>query len=102
MPLHPQLKVLADGRIYSAPGALEAGLVDRIAGIEEAIDRLEELAGLGESQVVSYHRTSEWRNNLYTRAPEQTGPPVVQLDLRQIFGDMPAPGFHYLWLPQLD
>jgi protease-4 len=93
---------LADGRIYSANGALSNGLIDRIGSIEEAIDRLEELAGISESQVVSYHRPSEWRNNLYTGAPALAGPPIVQLDLRQMFGPLPKPGFHYLWLPQLD
>jgi protease-4 len=97
-----RLETIADGRIYSANGALEAGLIDRIAGIEEAIDRLETLAGLSESQVVSYHRSSEWRNNLYTQVPASSGPPVLQLDLRQVFGHLPSPGFHYLWLPQLD
>ena len=93
---------LADGRIYSANGALEAGLIDRIAPIEDAIDRIEELAGISESQVVSYHRPSEWRNNLYNRGNVPSHPSVLQLDLRQVFGSLPKPGFHYLWLPQLD
>jgi len=93
---------LADGRIYSANGALEAGLIDRIAPIEDAIDRIEELAGISESQVVSYHRPSEWRNNLYNRGNVPSHPSVLQLDLRQVFGSLPRPGFHYLWLPQLD
>ena len=90
---------LADGRIYSAPQALELGLIDGIGDIEESIARLEELAGVTQSRVVSYHRSNEWRNNLFTHAP---GPPVLQVDLRSIFGPLPAPGFHYLWAPGLD
>ena len=96
-----QVDALADGRVHAGQAALELGLVDRIAPIEDAIERLEELAGIADSRVVTFHRTGEWRNNLFTRAPAA---PVVQLelDLRQLFGPLPRPGFHYLWLPRLD
>jgi len=91
---------LADGRVYSAPQALENGLIDEIGDIEGAIDQLRKRAGIaGPAQVVSYHRHAEWRNNLFTRAPAA---PAIQLDLTQLLGPMPRPGFHYLWMPGLD
>jgi protease-4 len=91
---------LADGRVYSAPQALEHGLIDAIGDIEDSVDRLEALAGIeGPSRVVSYHRPNEWRNNLFTRAPAA---PAIQLDLSQLFGPLPRPGFHYLWIPGVD
>jgi ClpP class serine protease len=89
---------LADGRIYSAPQALKSGLIDRVGGIEEAVSRLESRVGTDRSFVVSYHRPTEWRNNLYTRAPlprprtaSATDPGSWMQWLR--------PGFHYLWWP---
>jgi protease-4 len=91
---------LADGRVYSASQALEHGLIDEIGDIEDTIDRLEKLAGIaGAARVVSYHRPTEWRNNLFTRAPPA---PAIQLDLTQLFGPLPRPGFHYLWMPGFD
>ncbi|MEZ4215688.1 MAG: signal peptide peptidase SppA [Myxococcota bacterium] len=86
---------LADGRVYVAQQALENGLIDRIGTIEEAVARVEALAGVSSSRVVSYHRPNEYRDNLYTRAAPG---PVLQLDLRPLLG--PSPGFHYLWLPR--
>ena len=92
-----QVKKLADGRIYSANQALEAGLVDGIGTIDDAVVRMKELAGMGRAQVVSYHRSSEYRKNLYTEAPGGSAP---RLDLSSLLGIPPArPGFHYLWLP---
>ena len=82
---------LADGRIYSAPQALENGLVDRIGGIEDAVGALEARVGANASWVVSYHRPREWRQNLHSKvdaAAPATGPGA----LRPL-----APGFLYLW-----
>jgi protease-4 len=93
------VQVLADGRVFSASQALEHGLIDEIGTIEESVGHLERRAGVSESLVVSYHRPSEWRDNLFTRGPAS---PVMQLDLRQLFGPLPQPGFHYLWMPGLD
>ena len=106
-----RIGTLADGRIYSAPQALENGLIDGIGSLEESIDRLETLAGIGQSRVVSLHRPGEYRNNLFTRAP--TSPPGVLPTgageggpalggARSLLRSLPGPGFHYLWLPGLD
>lgn len=86
---------LADGRIYSAPQALELGLVDRIGDIREGIEQTRIRAGLSEARVVSYHRPREWRQHVYNQAP--TGETAVRLGPR-----LPAwerPGFMYLWAP---
>jgi protease-4 len=88
---------VSDGSIFSAPQALEKGLVDEIGTIEETVDWLEERIGSAETRVVSYHRPREWRRNFYNAAP--TGPPAVQLDLGSVLGSLQRPGFHYLWWP---
>jgi protease-4 len=86
---------LADGRLFSADQALENGLIDRIGSIEEAVARLEARAGVGSSTVVSYHRPSEWRRNLYTRATP--GAPELGSGGGASAEDWLRPGFHFLW-----
>lgn len=44
-----QVKVLADGRIYSGRQAKEAGLVDTIGDLQDAIDKAGELGGIGKN-----------------------------------------------------
>ncbi|MBO7686477.1 MAG: S49 family peptidase [Kiritimatiellae bacterium] len=48
-----KVRALADGRAYAAPDAKEKGLVDAIGYAEDAMEKLEEMAG-GEVCVVAY------------------------------------------------
>jgi protease-4 len=90
-----RIEALADGRIYSASQALEAGLVDALGDLPEAVTAAKTAAGIaGEAQVVVYHRPGEEPENLFwARAPappEATAFPAAQL---------PDPAFLYLWWP---
>ena len=88
---------LADGRIYTARQALNAGLVDEIGYLEDAIDRAREAAHIqGEVRVVAYHRSGSPHDNIYSRT--STPEPAVAIDLLPRGLDLPA-GFYYLWLP---
>lgn len=52
---------IADGRILTGNQALELGLIDAFGGVEEAVDRAWELAGLdGEPQVVRFVEPKPW------------------------------------------
>lgn len=95
-----QVDALADGRIYSAPQALAAGLVDRIGSLEDSVGVVEQRAGIEDARVVTYHRPREYRNNLYTRGP--TPPPQLKIELLPDWPDIPRPAFLYLWAPGLD
>lgn len=100
---------LADGSVYSAPQATASGLVDGIAPIEATVRRAAELAGLGDSfRVVSYHRPSEFRNNLHTRsvgqAPSAKADGAGEADWQALMDRAGIrargeAGFHYLWWP---
>lgn len=48
-----KVRALADGRVYAASDAVEKGLVDAIGYAEDAMEKLEEMAG-GEVCVVAY------------------------------------------------
>jgi len=92
------LERVADGSIFSAPQALELGLVDAIADLEESVARTRLAAGLTEARVVRYHRPREYANNLYTRG----GPlaPKLRLELPGWQALAFRPGFYFLWAPE--
>jgi protease-4 len=65
---------LADGRIYTGRQAQELGLVDQLGGLEEAIDRAAELAGLEDPSVITYREPrsiAEWMTGM-SRADMKT------------------------------
>ncbi|MEM9177383.1 MAG: signal peptide peptidase SppA [Myxococcota bacterium] len=103
-----QVASLANGRIYSAPQALENGLVDRIGAMGDAIGLLSDRMGAPNVRVVAYHSPNRPRSNIYMQAPGAVLPPgasIPSLDpaamgqaLAPILG---RPGFHYLWWPGL-
>ena len=57
-----RVRALADGRAYAAPDAVEKGLVDAIGYAEDAMAKLQELAG-GEVCVVAYDAPPEREAN---------------------------------------
>jgi protease-4 len=91
-----EIEGLADGRIYSARQAKDAGLVDHVGDIEVALERVRESAGLGAVRVIRYHRASEYQSNLFTRSnlPRAGAPSVMP-----VWPKLRAPGFFYLWAP---
>jgi protease-4 len=91
---------VTDGRIITAGQALQAGLVDRIGYLDDAISVAKQRAGLTEARVILYRRGNEFSENIYSKAA--TTPPQVNLinfDLGTLAGRGPA--FMYLWEPQL-
>ncbi len=102
-----RVAALADGRIYSAPQALDEGLIDGIGTLEDAVVGLERQLGVTASRVVSYHRPREVRRNLYTQSP--SSPPAAAAlaspgsagALSPLERLLARPGFHYLWWPGL-
>jgi protease-4 len=93
-----KLKPVADGRLLTATQALEAGLVDSIAYLEDAVDEAKARAGLEDAAVVTYGRSYQYKNNLYSQAPAGPAMTVLNVDVGEAFGALPA-GFYYLWSP---
>lgn len=84
-----KIRELADGRIYTGRQALEAGLIDRLGGFEDAVDYLAEMAGIqGEPRIV---REKEETGLLYR---------LFKGNAQSILGHSllkPFSGFQYLW-----
>ncbi len=97
---HAALDKLATGQIFTAQQAKEAGLVDEIGFLEEAVDRAIELAKLDEKkvQVIRYVPESRFASLLLGGQGEGR----VTLDLRMLL-DLSSPRAYYLctWLPAL-
>jgi len=93
---------LADGRVYSAKQALDAGLIDRITTLRKSIDVVKERAGLGNVRLVAYDRPSGYRPNYYAMPPRMPTGDVnlIHLDLGSLF-ESTTPRFMYLWQPGL-
>jgi protease-4 len=92
-----QIMKLADGRVYTAPQALEAGLIDRIATLEEAVQIAKQRANVKVAHTVVYHRPLEWKSSIYAKAPPAATPTVnlVNIDLPPDWSMRPR--FMYLW-----
>ncbi len=91
---------VTDGRIITAGQALQAGLVDRIGYLDDAIGVAKERAGLTEARVILYRRGNEFSENIYSKAgtaPAQVN--LINFDLGALVGRGPA--FMYLWEPRL-
>ena len=89
-----RIESLADGRVYSAPQALEAGLVDALGDLPQAVEAAKTAAGIsGDARVVVYHRQGEEPEGLYWA--EAAASPANALDLTRLAG----PTFLYLWAP---
>jgi protease-4 len=97
----PRVRKLADGRVYLAPEAREAGLIDELGTLHDAIRAAKQAAGLGETPVVvvEYARPLAHRPNIYadtTDVPAQVN--LVNVDLPDWLHGA-SPQFMYLWAP---
>ena len=94
-----ELKKLADGRIFTASQALEAGLIDEIGYFDSALKKMLELSSLEEAKVVTYTYYPKQKTNIY--ASQLNSPsPFEGEGIREMAQSLKS-GFYYLWHPQL-
>ncbi|MCP5068504.1 MAG: signal peptide peptidase SppA [bacterium] len=89
------IEKLADGRIYSAKQAEEAGLVDALGDLPEAVTATLERAGLEQARLVVYHKGNDPHENLYSGETQSPAPNGL-LEMVQGVG---RPAFLYMWVP---
>jgi protease-4 len=89
---------LADGRIYTAPQALDRRLIDAIGYMPDALAAARQAIGVDEAKVIVYKRPREYQATYYaqTRTEAHALDSTVER-LAALTG--PGPRFLYLWAP---
>ncbi len=88
------IRPLADGRVFTARQALDAGLIDDIGYLDNAIAQAKKEAGLEEARIITYHRPSAYKNNIYA----QTSFSIFNFGGGEFSTFLPV-RFMYLWNP---
>lgn len=94
------LKELADGRVYTAPQALQYKLIDQIGYFDAALDKVLALAGIKAARVTVYTHFPSRKTNIYAPAAQSTSPFNMSTFYDKVFPTLKT-GFYYLWLPSL-
>ncbi len=87
-----RVRKLADGRIYTSTEAKEAGLIDGIGYLDDALSQAKKLANISRATVVTYVKPGEFRPTIYS----------LNMNLFNLnVGELADPGtkFTYLWMP---
>lgn len=92
------LRMIADGRIFTAGQAVALGLVDRVGYLDETIKSIEAHPDVGAAQVIIYRRSQEFAETIYANAPAAPAQMnLVNFDFQAL--SLGAPQFLYMWLP---
>jgi len=90
------LRKAADGRIYTAAQALQAGLIDTTGYLDDVVRGIRENIGDDRARVVTYYRAGSYKGSIYAGAAEKEG-------LAELLGGgvdvLSGGGFMYLWRP---
>jgi len=89
-----EIKPLADGRIYTARQALDHKLIDGIGYLDDVINMSKKTAGIEKARVITYHRPSVYKSNIYSQASIN----IFGLGENNMFEYLPVQ-FLYLWNP---
>jgi protease-4 len=85
------VRKLADGSIFYAQEALEEKLIDDIGYLDEAIEKIQSLAGIGKAQVVEYRRPFSLSDFLSYRKSN-----LLKIDKTTLY-ELSTPHILYLW-----
>jgi protease IV len=98
-----EVKALADGRIFTAGGALEARLIDQVSYLDETIDSMKKGLNIEQARVITYFRPPTFKSNIYSQYSEMPtmGPQTINLisinaEELSLFSGVQ---FMYLWNP---
>jgi protease-4 len=93
-----ELKPLADGRIFTAPQALAARLIDGTGYLDDVIADMKKQAGIDKARVVIYYRPGSYKGSIYAETPGESSSIAGLFGLAG--GDLlPESQFMYLWQP---
>jgi protease-4 len=89
---------LADGRVYTAPQALDLKLVDRLGYLDTTVEQVKSSLNLAKTSVILYYRPGSYKGSIYSEAGGSTT--VVNVLPQDLESLMPrGVQFMYLWAP---
>jgi protease-4 len=95
-----EVRVLADGRIYTADQALASKLIDRTGYLDDAIEGIKQTLGITQARIVTYYRDGEYPGTIYSAYPAGSS---SLAGLLNNYADSTSPfsgiKFMYLWKP---
>jgi len=98
-----QVKVLADGRIFTADEAYEANLIDEVAYLEETIETMKKTLNIEHAKVIGYVRPKTFKPTIYSEYSDLPPSSSQVINLITINADDLAVfsglQFMYLWSP---
>jgi protease-4 len=92
------LRRIADGRVYTAPQALDLKLIDAIGYFEDAYKKTLTMAGLESAKVVAYTYYPKTKTNVYAARLGDESP--LEAKTLESYLEILKSGFYYLWLPR--
>lgn len=96
----PQVRALADGRILTAGEALDAGLIDQVAYLDEAIALMKKTLNIREARIISYARPGTFMANIYSGLPTSAPPAINLISINtEELSILSGVHFMYLWNP---
>lgn len=90
---------IADGRVYSAPQALDLKLIDSIGYLDDAIGEAKKEAGIKEARIITYSAPRAYRNNIYSGPGPLPQPGLNIINLDPGFSKRFGLSFMYVWMP---
>lgn len=94
-----QVRVLADGRVYTGVEAQKLGLVDRVGYLDDAIQAAMQLACICDATIIAYDRCEGYRGSIYAALPRIPNEINVRLDVPGLSAATHGATFMYLWEP---
>lgn len=96
------LKVVTDGRVFTASQALELGLIDEIGYMDDAIEGIKKKLDIDTARVIRYTRGGDYAGNIYSTAAAakavSSGINLININTEGLVGGLGV-RFMYVWLP---
>lgn len=93
-----EIKVQADGRIFTADEALRVKFVDGVGYLDEAIEGMKKALGIKEARVIMYHRPGSYKSNIYSEFPGMNLLSLLSVPAQGL-DSLGGIRFMYLWNP---
>ncbi|MFQ5455570.1 MAG: signal peptide peptidase SppA [Nitrospirota bacterium] len=91
---------LGNGRVYTAEEGLSSGLADEIGYLDDAINKVKEMAGIEKAKIITYYRPGTYKENIYSITTPFNPQAYSLFDtILSHYVSTMGTQFMYLWIP---